>query len=66
MSPYEAEMMYRTVMADRLREAERGRLAREARKAERPSTGTPATASALRRSRAWRLVHLTHAAPLPH
>ena len=60
MSPYEAEMICRTVMSDRIREAERGRLAREM-KAERRSTSSPATASATRRSRVWKLVHLSHA-----
>ncbi|HET8970689.1 MAG TPA: hypothetical protein VFN19_06505 [Candidatus Nanopelagicales bacterium] len=61
MSPYEAEMICRTIMSERIREAERGRLAREMRKAERRSNSSPATASATRHSRVWRLVHLSHA-----
>jgi len=61
MSPYEAEMICRTVMSDRIREAERGRLARELKKAERRSSSSPATGSATRRSRVWKLVHLSHA-----
>ena len=61
MSPYEAEMICRTVMSDRIREAERGRLARELKKAERRSSSGPTTASADRHSRVWKLVHLSHA-----
>lgn len=61
MSPYEAEMICRLIMSDRIREAERGRLARETKQSERRSTSGPATASATRRSRVWRLVHLSHA-----
>ena len=61
MSPYEAEMICRTVMSDRIREAERGRLARELRQSERRSNVGAATASASRRTRLWKLVHLSHA-----
>ena len=61
MSTYETEMICRTVMSDRIREAERGRLAREVKKAERRSTSGPATASAHQHSRVWKLVHLSHA-----
>ena len=61
MSPYEAEMICRMIMSDRMREAERGRLAREAKQSQQRSTSSPTTASASRHSRVWRLVHLSHA-----
>ena len=61
MSPYEAEMICRTVMSDRIREAERGRLAREMKQSQDRRNSEPATASADRHSRVWKLVHLSHA-----
>ena len=41
MSPYEAEMICRMIMSDRMREAERGRLAREAKQSQQRSTSSP-------------------------
>ena len=61
MSAYETEVICRAVISDRIREAERGRLARETKQSRHRSNGGPATASANRRSRVWRLVHLSHA-----
>lgn len=61
MSPYEAELIHRAIIADRIREADHQRLAREVRRSEHRSTKGAATASANRRSRLWRLVHLSHA-----
>lgn len=61
MSPYEAEVICRAIVADRIREADRQRLAREVRQSEHRNTTGAATASADRRSRLWRLVHLSHA-----
>ena len=61
MSPYESEAIYRVVIADRIREAEHQRLVRQVRQSEpRSNTGAP-TARATRRSRLWKLVHLSHA-----
>lgn len=61
MSPYEAEAISRVIIADRLREADHQRLARELRQSERRSNVGAATASASRRTRLWKLVHLSHA-----
>jgi Trm5-related predicted tRNA methylase len=61
MSLYEAEAMSRAIVADRLREAAHQRLARELRQSEIRISAGAATASASRRSRLWRIVHLSHA-----
>lgn len=61
MSPYEAELISRAIIADRIREADHQRLAREVRRSEHPDNAGAATPSADRRSRLWRLVHLSHA-----
>ena len=61
MSPYEAEAISRAIIADRLREADDQRLARELRQPELHRDAGAATASAGRRSRLWKLVHLSHA-----
>jgi hypothetical protein len=65
MSLYESEAICRAITTERIREADHRRLVREIRQSEvrtNSSTTTPtATASADRRSRLWRLVHLSHA-----
>ena len=61
MSPYEAELISRAIIADRIREADHQRLAREVRQSENRDTAGAATPSADRHSRLWRLVHLSHA-----
>lgn len=61
MSPYEAEAISRFIIADRLREADHQRLGRGSRQSELRSNAGAATASASRRSRLWKLVHLSHA-----
>lgn len=61
MSTYESEAIYRVVMADRLREAEHQRLVRQVRRSEPSGNTGAAAAPATRRSRLWKLVHLSHA-----
>jgi hypothetical protein len=61
MSPYEAEALSRVIVADRIREADHRRLLREVRQSELGSNTGAATAPATRRSRLWKLVHLSHA-----
>jgi len=62
MYPYEAEVISRAIIADRLREADHQRLVREVRQYKRnAATTATATVSANRRSRLWKLVHLSHA-----
>ena len=52
MYPYEAEVISRAIIADRLREV---------RQDKQRNTVATATVSANRRSRLWKLVHLSHA-----
>ena len=60
MYPYESEAICRAIITDRLREADHRRLVREIRRSElRSNIG--AAASTNRRSRVWKLVHLSHA-----
>ena len=61
MYPYEAEALSRAIIADRIREAEHQRLAREVKQSTRRNDIGTATAPADRHSRIWRLVHLSHA-----
>lgn len=61
MSTYESEAVSRTIIADRIREADHRRLVREVRQSEPRSNIGATPASANRRSRLWRLVHLSHA-----
>ena len=61
MYPYEAKAISRSIIADRIREADDRRLVREIRQSELRSNAGAATASASRRTRLWRLVHLSHA-----
>lgn len=61
MNPYEAEVLCRAVIADRIREADHQRLAREVRQSEHRNAPGAATAPADRPSRLWKLVHLSHA-----
>lgn len=61
MHPYEAEALSRATIADRIRETEHQRLAREVKQSKRRSDLGTATAPADRHSRLWRLVHLSHA-----
>lgn len=61
MYPYEAEVISRAIIADRLREADHQRLVREVRQYKRRNIATTATVSPNRRSRLWKLVHLSHA-----
>ena len=61
MSTYESEAICRAIVTDRLREADHRRLVREIRQSELRSNVGAATASANRRSRLWKLVHLSHA-----
>ena len=61
MSTYESEAICRAIVSDRIREAGHRRLVREVRQSEPRSNTGAATASTLRRSRLWRLVHLSHA-----
>lgn len=58
---HESEAICRAVISDRLRKAEHRRLARQVRQSETRSDLGAQAASAHRRSRVWRLVHLTHA-----
>ena len=60
MSPYEAQGICRAIIIDRIREADHQRLAREIRQSELRSEIGAATASANRRPRRWKLVHLSH------
>ena len=61
MSTYETEVVCRAIISDRIREAERGRLAREIKQSQDRRNSEPATASADQHSRVWKLVHLSHA-----
>lgn len=61
MYPYECEAICRAIIADRIREADHQRLVREVRQSERRSNTGDAPASANRRARLWKLVHLSHA-----
>ena len=61
MYPYESEAISRTIITDRIREADHRRLVREIRQSERGSNIGVATSSTNRRSRIWMLVHLSHA-----
>jgi hypothetical protein len=61
MSLYESEALCRAIIAERIREADHRRLVREARQSEVRTNVSTATASADRRSRLWKLVHLSHA-----
>ena len=61
MYPYEAEALSRAIIAERIREADRRRPVREIRQSELRSNAGAATASVSRRSRLWKLVHLSHA-----
>lgn len=54
---YEYEGLARFIIADRIREADHQRLARELRRRERPSTAQPATVEPERASRRWTLIH---------
>lgn len=61
MSLYESEALCRAIVTDRIREADHRRLVREIRQSEPRTNIEPATASPMRRSRLWKLVHLSHA-----
>ena len=61
MSPYESEAICRAIITDRIREADHRRLVREIRQSELRNNRRAATASPNRRSRLWKLVHLSHA-----
>jgi hypothetical protein len=61
MSPYESEAISRAIITDRIREADHRRLVREVRQSEVRTDIGAATPSANRRSRLWKLVHLSHA-----
>lgn len=61
MSLYESEALCRAIVTDRIREADHRRLVREIRQSELRTDIGPATASSKRRSRLWKLVHLSHA-----
>jgi hypothetical protein len=65
MSLYESEALCRAIIAERIREADHRRLVREVRQSEVrtdiSTATTTTTASADRRSRLWKLVHLSHA-----
>ncbi|MCY4726435.1 hypothetical protein NYO98_09100 [Nocardioides sp. STR2] len=61
MHPYEADALTRAIIADRIRETEHQRLAREVKQYKRRNDVSTATAPADRHSRLWRLVHLSHA-----
>lgn len=61
MYPYEAEAICRAIITDRIREADHRRLVREIRQSELRSSIDAATASTHRRSRLWKLAHLSHA-----
>ena len=61
MSLYESEALCRAIVTDRIREADHRRLVREIRQAELRNNIGAATASTNRRSRLWKLVHLSHA-----
>ena len=61
MYPYEADVISRAIIADRLRKADHQRLVREVRQYKQRNTAVTATVSANRRSRFWKLVHLSHA-----
>jgi homoserine kinase len=54
-------LLARMVMEDRIREANRQRLAREFARREQPSTAPTAVPKARRRSRLWSLVHVRQA-----
>jgi hypothetical protein len=61
MSLYESEALCRAIVTDRIREADHRRLVREIRQSELRTNIRPTTASPERRSRLWKLVHLSHA-----
>jgi hypothetical protein len=61
MYPYESEAICRTIITDRIREADHRRLVREIRQSESGSNIGAASASTHRRSRLWQLVHFSHA-----
>jgi hypothetical protein len=61
MSPYESEVICRAIITDRIREADHRRLVREVRQSEGRTDISAAPPSANRRSRLWKLVHLSHA-----
>ena len=61
MSLYESEALCRAIIAERIREADHRRLVREIKQSELRSNIGAATAPANRRSRLWKLVHLSHA-----
>ena len=61
MSPYESEAICRAIITDRIREADHRRLVREITRSELRSNIGAGTASTHRRSRLWKLVHLSHA-----
>ena len=61
MYSYDPEPICRTIITDRIREADHRRLAREIAQSELRSNSGAATASTNRRSRLWKLVHLSHA-----
>lgn len=54
---YEYEAIARFIMADRIREANHQRLAREIQRRDWPSTARPAAEEAPRSSRRWTLPH---------
>jgi hypothetical protein len=60
MFTYEATAIYRSMLADRMRDTEQRRLAREVKQAEAQRVSRPVAKSPSRHSRVWRLVHLAH------
>ena len=62
MYPYESEVISRAIITDRIREADHRRLVREIRQSEpRTNIERPRPRPPYRRSRLWKLVHLSHA-----
>ncbi|MCW2736697.1 hypothetical protein [Nocardioides sp.] len=61
MSTYEATAIYRSMLADRMRDAEQRRLAREVKQTEAQRVSRPVATSPRRHSRVWRLVYFPHA-----
>lgn len=61
MSLYESEALCRAIVTDRIREADHRRLVREIRQSEIRTNIGPAAPPPERRSRLWKLVHLSHA-----
>ena len=55
---YEYEAIARSIIADRVREADHQRLAREVQRRDWPSTARPATEESQRPSWRWTLTHL--------